>query len=194
MSGTVSILDASKILGVTEKTVRNYIKRGFLTPEKWNGMWQIPEHEVMEICKKKNGKKDQDSTQFQAQEIGVSKSELSQYLLRAGKLEAFETLVLQQRDEIKQLSERIIQLEASSASGWSEARLTQENNESMKKELEARRETEQQLKEELGWLRREKQKIQEGYLEFQERERLLRCKIKDLEDQLYHFAVLGSRA
>ena len=31
------ILEAAKILKVTDKTIRNYINRGFFNPEKWNG-------------------------------------------------------------------------------------------------------------------------------------------------------------
>lgn len=191
MSRTISISEASEMLHVTEKTIRNYIKRGFLTQSKWNGLVQVPEHQVVEINRKKNGIRKSDLSKSQADEIQVSKSELSQYMLRAGKLEAFEALVIQQQEEIRKLSERVIQLEASSASGWSEARSVQGRCEKLDNELSARKQTDQQLREELGWLRREKEKIEGAYSESLVREREMRGKIKELEDRLCAEAILG---
>lgn len=193
MPRTMSISEAAGVLQVTEKTIRNYIKRGFLLPDKWNGMWQIPEDQIVEIHGKKNGKSNDLSAVQQSDEIGVSKSEFSQHMQRAGKLEAFEALIEHQRVEISKMSDRIIQLESSSSAGWSEARSAQQQRDELKTALDKFREENQQLREEVNWLRREKSNLEQGSETSEKTKTSLLRKVKELEDQLYLQAIISNK-
>ena len=53
MAQNHGISEAAEILKVTDKTIRNYINKGFLKPEKWNGSWRISHTEISEIFWKK---------------------------------------------------------------------------------------------------------------------------------------------
>ncbi|MDP6037739.1 MAG: helix-turn-helix domain-containing protein, partial [Candidatus Latescibacteria bacterium] len=129
MAQNHGISEAAEILKVTDKTIRNYINKGFLKPEKWNGSWRISHTEISEIFWKKFGKKlDQDGgigieTQNQ---IIVEKTEYEDQQRDLGKLSALELNEKTLRANIQELNERNAQLEASAASGWTEARAIKE--------------------------------------------------------------------
>ena len=123
------ISEAAKILKVTDKTIRNYINRGFLKPEKWNGAWRISKDEIEELFRKKNGKKmreNQIDMSYNSDQILLEKAEFEAQQQQLGKLAAIETVERELRAEIRSINERNAQLEASSASGWTEARALKE--------------------------------------------------------------------
>ena len=151
------ILEAAKILKVTDKTIRNYINRGFFNPEKWNGTWQIPRNEVQELFRKKFGKNlgENIDVSHNPDQIFVEKSEFEAQQQRLGKLEVIETVEKELRAEIRSLNERNAQLEASSASGWTEARALKEELEKTREELHKAKEREKQVEQDANWLRRQ---------------------------------------
>ena len=185
MDETLSISDVSVLLKITEKTVRNYIKKGFFKPEKWNGMWRISKFEVLEIYKKKNGNKGLLEKVSVAPNIEMPKSEYFDHMIELGKLKAYETLLKEQKEELLKATDRMIQLEASSASGWTEARFAQSRCELLEKELDQMQKQQRDVSEELVWVRRENERVM-GQLEEQlELNRKMHLKIKSLEDQLH---------
>ena len=158
-----SILEAAKILQVTDKTIRNYINRGFVTPEKWNGTWRIPHEEISELFRKKFGKSlDQNSTEMRHEpnQILIEKSEFENQQQKLGKLAVIETREKELRAEVRSLNERNAQLEASSASGWTEARAFQAELEKTREELRVARENEKRAQQDAKWLRRERNEMQ----------------------------------
>lgn len=158
MAQNYGISEAAEILKVTDKTIRNYINKGFLKPEKWNGSWRISHTEISEIFWKKFGKKlDQDGgigieTQNQ---IIVEKTEYEDQQRDLGKLSALELNEKTLRANIQELNERNAQLEASAASGWTEARAIKEEVDRAREELKAEREAGNEAREDATWLRRE---------------------------------------
>ena len=158
-----SILEAAKILQVTDKTIRNYINRGFVTPEKWNGTWRIPHEEISELFRKKFGKSlDQNSTEMRHEpnQILIEKSEFENQQQKLGKLAVIEISEKELRAEVRSLNERNAQLEASSASGWTEARAFQAELEKTREELRVAREDEKRAQQDAKWLRRERNEMQ----------------------------------
>ena len=121
----LNIPQAASALKVTTKTVRNYIDRGLLPAEKWNGAWKIRERDVVELYWKKYSKhmEGTEPQETRAEEgTRVPKEQWEELQRRSGRLEAAETLIKDQRAEIRQALERAAQLEASAASAWTESR------------------------------------------------------------------------
>jgi hypothetical protein len=121
----LNIPQAARSLKVTTKTIRNYIDRELLPAEKWNGAWRIREHDVMEMYYKKYGTIMEPSGPEETRtegEMRVPMEEWEELQRRLGGLEAAERLIENQRAEIRRAGDRIAQLEASSASAWTESR------------------------------------------------------------------------
>jgi len=191
MNDTLSITEVSEMLKITDKTVRNYIKRGFLNPEKWNGMWRISRQEVLEIYKKKNGNNKVLDKSSAVPGIEVPQGEYLEQMIGLGKLQAYERLLGEQKEELLKAMDRIIQLEASSAAGWTEARSAQSQCESLRKDIAEMRRNQSTISEELAWVRRENERVVRQ-LEDQialDKKRCLR--IKTLEDQLHASSLFG---
>lgn len=185
MSETLSISEVSDFLKITEKTVRNYIKRGFFKPEKWNGMWRISKDEVLEVYKKKNGNKElQDKTSV-VSGFEMSKGEYLEQMIDLGKLKAYGELLKEQKDELLKAADRIIQLEASSASGWTEARSAQNRCDSLGKDMVQMRKQLNDLGEELAWVRRENERLVRQFESQLDLNQKMCSKIRSLEDQLH---------
>jgi hypothetical protein len=191
MNKTVSIREAATLLQVTDKTIRNYIKRGFLHPEKWNGMWQIGRDDVLEIYEKKNRTSGSetdlmpDPTPGSTGEIRLSIKEYSAQMIDLGKLHVYEGIIKEQNDELDRRHERLSQLEASSAAGWTEARTAQTRCESLKQLADQSALAEGQSKEALLWLQREKDRVDNQLRDQVEVNRTLLLRIRELEDQLH---------
>ena len=185
MDDTLSISEVSELLGTTEKTVRNYIKRGFLNPEKWNGMWRISKLEALEIYGKKSGKIESPNKASLLSEIKVSQGEYLEQMIGLGKMQAYETLLKDQKEELLKAADRIIQLEASSASGWTEARSAQNRCESLSKDVADMRRQQSTVSEELAWVRRQIERVVVLLEEQLDVSRKMRLKMRLLEDQLH---------
>ena len=186
------ISEAAKILKVTDKTIRNYINRGFLKPEKWNGTWRISRDEIEELFRKKFGKKMMENhieMSYNPDQILVEKSEFEAQQQKLGKLAAIEIAEKELRSEIRSANERNAQLEASSASGWTEARALKEELEKAREELNIAKEREKQAEEDANWLRRQQEEQQESTQRSAETILKLREENKRLSDLLYRQAL-----
>lgn len=190
-----SILEAAKILQVTDKTIRNYINRDFVKAEMWNGTWRIPHEDISELFRKKFGKSlDQNAaeTRREPDQILVEKSEFENQQQELGKLAVIETSEKELRAEIRNLNERNAQLEASSASGWTEARAFQAELEKTREELHGARENEKRAQQDANWLRRERDEMQRTAQRRAETIKRLREENQRLSD-LLHQKALGVR-
>lgn len=190
-----SILEAAKILQVTDKTIRNYINRDFVKAEMWNGTWRIPHEDISELFRKKFGKSlDQNDveTRHEPNQILVEKSEFENQQQKLGKLAVLETREKELRAEIRNLNERNAQLEASSASGWTEARAFQAELEKTREELRVARENEKRAQQDANWLRRERDEMQMTAQRRAETIKRLREENQRLSD-LLHQKALGLR-
>ncbi len=186
------IPEAAKILKVTDKTIRNYINRGFLKPEKWNGTWRISRDEIEELFRKKFGKKMMENhieMSYNPDQILVEKSEFEAQQQKLGKLAAIEIAEKELRAEIRSVNERNAQLEASSASGWTEARALKEELKKAREELNIAKEREKQAEEDANWLRRQQEEQQESTQRSAETILKLREENKRLSDLLYRQAL-----
>ena len=157
------ILEAAKILQVTDKTIRNYINKGFFKPEKWNGTWRISRKEIEELFRKKFGKnlgENHIDVSYNPDQILVEKSEFEVQQQKLGKLAMIEIAERELRTEIRNLNERNAQLEASSASGWTEARALKEELERTREELHETKKRENQAQEDANWLRRQQKEVE----------------------------------
>lgn len=190
-----SILEAAKILQVTDKTIRNYINRDFVKAEMWNGTWRIPHEDISELFRKKFGKpldRISAETHREPNRILVEKSEFENQQQKVGKLAVIETREKELRAEIRNLNERNAQLEASSASGWTEARACQAELEKTREELHMARENEKRAQQDANWLRRERDEMQMTAQRRAETIKRLREENQRLSDVL-HQKALGVR-
>ena len=190
-----SILEAAKILQVTDKTIRNYINRDFVKAEMWNGTWRIPHEDISELFRKKFGKpldRNPAETHREPNRILVEKSEFENQQQKVGKLAVIETREKELRAEIRNLNERNAQLEASSASGWTEARACQAELEKTREELRVARENEKRAQQDANWLRRERDEMQMTAQRRAETIKRLREENQRLSDVL-HQKALGVR-
>ena len=191
------ITEAAKILKVTDKTIRNYINRGFLKPEKWNGTWRISRDEIEELFRKKFGKKmmeNQIDMSYNPDQILVEKSEFEAQQQQLGKLAAIETVERELRAEIRNINERNAQLEASSASGWTEARALKEELEKTREELNMAEEREKKAEQDANWLRRQQKEVEITAQKSAETIQKLREENQRLSDLLYQRALGLGRA
>ena len=191
------IIEAAKILKVTDKTIRNYINRGFLKPEKWNGTWRISRGEIEELFKKKFGKKmmeNQIDMSHNPDQILVEKSEFEAQQQQLGKLAAIETVERELRAEIRSLNERNALLEASSASGWTEARALKEELEKTREELNMAEERGKKSEQDANWLLRQQKEVEITAQKSAETIQKLREENQRLSDLLYQRALGLGRA
>lgn len=186
------IPEAAKILKVTDKTIRNYINKGFLNPEKWNGTWRISRDEIEELFRKKFGKnikENQIDISYNPDQIIVEKSEFEAQQQQLGKLAAIEIVERELRAEIRNLNERNAQLEASSASGWTEARALKEELEKTREELNMAKEREKKAEQDANWLRRQQKEVEINAQKSAETIQKLREENQRLSDLLYQRAL-----
>ena len=191
------IIEAAKILKVTDKTIRNYINRGFLKPEKWNGTWRISRDEIEELFRKKFGKKmmeNQIDMSHNPDQILVEKSEFEAQQQQLGKLAVIETVERELRAEIRNINERNAQLEASSASGWTEARALKEELEKTREELNMAEERGKKAEQDANWLRRQQKEVEITAQKSAETIQKLREENQRLSDLLYQRALGLGRA
>ena len=186
------IIEAAKILKVTDKTIRNYINRGFLKPEKWNGTWRISRDEIEELFRKKFGKKMMENPidiSHNPNQILVEKSEFEAQQQQLGKLAVIETVERELRAEIRSLNDRNAQLEASSASGWTEARALKEELEKTREELNMAEERGKKAEQDANWLRRQQKEVEITAQKSAETIQKLREENQRLSDLLYQRAL-----
>ena len=155
---THSVPEAAEILQVTDKTIRNYIDRGFLKPDKWNGSWRIPRSEISELFWNKFGTRLDAETENRVSgtdQIMVQKSDFEEQQRELGKLAALELSETALRTENRDLVDKNAQLEASAASGWTQARALQDELDRLRQELTETNANAQKAIQDSEWLRRE---------------------------------------
>ena len=126
---------------------------------------------------------------YNPDQILVEKSEFEAQQQKLGKLAAIEIAEKELRAEIRSVNERNAQLEASSASGWTEARALKEELEKAREELNIAKEREKQAEEDANWLRRHQEEQQESTQRSAETILKLREENKRLSDLLYQRAL-----
>ena len=154
----LTIDQAANLLKVTTKTVRNYIERDFLNARKWNGAWRIPKEDLLEIYRKKYGKKVESERLEGLQSQSLVQLQRDDYDLlqrRVGKLDAIERALAERTAELRALSERRTELEASSASGWTEARRYKDDIQGLRESLRAADKAREEAALTAHWLRKE---------------------------------------
>jgi chromosome segregation ATPase len=124
---TVNIPQAAKLLKVTTKTIYNYLEKGIVDAKKWNGSWRIAHGNVMELYKKKYGiSLETTAGEVDSRFIEVRPNEFARLNESVGRLEVMKSENENLRSEAMKLHERVAELEASAASGWTEARKCKE--------------------------------------------------------------------
>ncbi len=154
----LTIDQAANLLKVTTKTVRNYIERDYLNARKWNGAWRIPKEDLLEIYRKKYGKKMEPERLEGLQSQSLVQLQRDDYDLlqrRVGKLDAIERALAERTAELRALSERRTELEASSASGWTEARRYKDDVQGLRENLRAADKAREEATLTAHWLRKE---------------------------------------
>ena len=154
----LTIDQAANLLKVTTKTVRNYIERDYLNARKWNGAWRIPKEDLLEIYRKKYGKKVEPERLEGLQSQSLVQLQRDDYDLlqrRVGKLDAVERALAERTAELRALSERRTELEASSASGWTEARRYKDDIQGLRESLRAADKAREEAALTAHWLRKE---------------------------------------
>jgi chromosome segregation ATPase len=125
---TVNIPQAAKMLKVTTKTIYNYLEKGIVDAQKWNGSWRISHQNIIELYKKKYGTSlERIEGEVDSKFIEVRPNEFARLNESVGRLEAIKSENENFRNEAMKLHERIGELEASAASGWTEARKCRED-------------------------------------------------------------------
>ena len=124
---TVNITQAAILLQVTTKTIYNYLEKGLVEAQKWNGSWRIPKKTIIEFYEKKYGKKIEClNSEFDPTGVMMTPQEFAKLNECVGRLEVIQNERDSLKNETRKLHTRIWELEASAASGWTEARKCKE--------------------------------------------------------------------
>ena len=187
---TFNISQAAEILQVTDKTIRNYMNKGFIQAEKWNGAWRIDRGNLGELFSKKFGKQLKDYPRsisaFQG-EITISRDEYNRLQKESGKLETMELQLRDRNERLTELNERVIQLEASVASAWTEARKDKEDLNETNERLGFAQKQAEDVGEVSRWLRKEWERLQEKQKEAEGRLDMLQTSLDEKEEALMVF-------
>ncbi len=112
-----TIVQASQFLSVSTKTIHNYIKKGILKANKWNGMWFVENRSIIEMNSKinrtklefKNTQKDPKTPHETS--FWVDKEHYEELLRQAGQIRAAENLLIEYKSQNQGLLDRIKELE-----------------------------------------------------------------------------------
>ena len=183
----LTIDQAANLLKVTTKTVRNYIERDYLNARKWNGAWRIPKEDLLEIYRKKYGKKVEperlEGLQSQSL-VQLQRDDYDRLQRRVGKLDAVERALAERTAELRALSERQNQLEASSASGWTEARKYKDDIHGLRENLRAADKAREKAALTAHWLRKELNRQGEERSRLEDQNRMLEYSCEAFKEDL----------
>ena len=183
----LTIEQAANLLKVTTKTVRNYIDREYLKAGKWNGAWRIPKGNILEIYRKKYGKTLEPERLEGLRNESLVQLDRDDYDLlqrRIGKLEAVERTLAERTAEVKAMNERQAQLEASSASGWTEARKYKDDVEDMRESLRTAEKAREEEALSAHWLRKELNRLGEEQHSLIEKNKVLENSCEAFKEDL----------
>ena len=192
-TASFNIPQAAKVLKVTDKTIRNYIDRGFLRAEKWNGSWRIEKRTLLKIYWKKYGNT-MESSSLERNHVQVPLGEYDWLQRQSGQLEASERLVEELKANLERSLCKAAELEASSASGWTEARTQREEKGFLEKELKTVRRRERQVSlkllassDKLKAIRAAEQKARNEIKELEDDNREMKRRIEIQEGKLKRY-------
>ena len=183
----LTIEQAANLLKVTTKTVRNYIDREYLKAGKWNGAWRIPMENILEIYRKKYGKTLEPERLEGLRNESLVQLDRDDYDLlqqRVGKLDAVERTLAERTAEVKAMNERLAQLEASSASGWTEARKYKDDVEDMRERLRTAEKAREEAALSAHWLRKELNRLGEEQHSLKEKNKVLENSCEAFKEDL----------
>ena len=183
----LTIEQAANLLKVTTKTVRNYIDREYLKAGKWNGAWRIPKGNILEIYRKKYGKTlEPERLEGLRNEslVQLDRDDYDRLQQRVGKLDAVERTLAERTAEVKAMSERQAQLEASSASGWTEARKYKDDVEDMRERLRTAEKAREEAALSAHWLRKELNRLGEEQHSLIEKNKVLENSCEAFKEDL----------
>ncbi len=192
-TSSLNIPQAAKVLKVTDKTIRNYIDRGFLRAEKWNGSWRIEKGTLLELYWKKYGNT-MESSSLERNYVQVPLGEYDWLQRQSGQLEASERLVEGLKADLERSLSKVTELEASSASGWTEARTQREEKGVLEKELKTVRRRERQVSlkllassDKLVTIRAAEQEARNEIKELEDENREMKRRIETQEGELKRY-------
>ena len=205
MESLVNISQAATLLNVTTKTIYNYMEKGLINAEKWNGSWRIPKGNIIELYEKKYGTSlEVDFSESETSTIEIRRDEFARLNKAVGILESIQ----KERDALKMeaanLHTRVAELEASAASGWTEARkskqeldVTVELNTEIQETFRKSQMEREFLSRQIAAIKAEKKQQDQKYEDLLRESESMKQDVKqtekDLEDAHRDLANLGAR-
>ncbi|MDE2998559.1 MAG: hypothetical protein OXU79_05700 [Gemmatimonadota bacterium] len=116
--------------------------------------------------------------------VRIDRSDYDRLQQRIGKLDAVERALAERTAEIKTMNERHAQLEASSASGWTEARKYRDDVERMHENLRAAEKAREEAALSAHWLRRELKRLGEERNSLKEKNKVLENSCEAFKEDL----------
>jgi len=112
MGEYLTVKEASLELGVSEKTVKKYIKDGILRAQMINGRWAIVAESLRELPRNLYGKiSEKIGREIPANKLLVDRSKYESLLKEVARLQAREELLWTFRQELEEIKMRIEALE-----------------------------------------------------------------------------------
>ncbi|RKY63194.1 MAG: hypothetical protein DRQ08_10125 [Candidatus Latescibacterota bacterium] len=110
MEEYLTVKEASLELGVSEKTVKKYIKNGILRAQMINGRWAIVAESLRELPRNLYGRI-QEKVGIPANKLLVDRNKYESLLKEVARLQAREELLWSFRQELEEMKRRIEALE-----------------------------------------------------------------------------------
>ena len=110
MGEYLTVKEASLELGVSEKTVKKYIKDGILRAQMINGKWAIAAESLQELPRNLYGRI-QEKVGIPANKLLVDRNKYESLLKEVARLQAREELLWSFRQELEEMKRRIETLE-----------------------------------------------------------------------------------
>ena len=110
MEEYLTVKEASLELGVSEKTVKKYIKDGILRAQMINGRWAIAAESLRELPRNLYGRI-QEKVGIPANKLLVDRNKYESLLKEVARLQAREELLWSFRQELEEMKRRIEALE-----------------------------------------------------------------------------------
>ncbi|HDI00738.1 MAG: hypothetical protein DRP94_03975 [Candidatus Latescibacterota bacterium] len=110
MEEYLTVKEASLELGVSEKTVKKYIKNGILRAQMINGRWAIAAESLRELPRNLYGRI-QEKVGIPANKLLVDRNKYESLLKEVARLQAREELLWSFRQELEEMKRRIEALE-----------------------------------------------------------------------------------
>lgn len=111
MGEYLTVKEASSELGVSEKTVKKYIKDGILRAQMINGKWAIVAESLQELPRNLYGRTQEKIGKIPANKLLVDRNKYESLLKEVARLQAREEMLWTFRQELEEMKRRIEALE-----------------------------------------------------------------------------------